>query len=91
MFLLLLADVLYVKPFSCLPQLLITFYFVLKKNAQRSLALHFHLWFGQSQALCQLSRHTTAWLSSPYTAKAPPVLAQAPQFPLHSLYPLSCD
>ena len=71
----------------------VTHYLLLciEEECPKALTFCFHPWFGQSQALCQLSRLTTVRLSSSSTAKAPPVLAQAPQFTLHGPYPLSCD
>lgn len=68
----------------------VSHYFLLcldKKNAPRFLPFCFHLWFGQSQALCQLSRHTVAWLSSPTLPKPPPRLSPSP--PVYSSWLVS--
>jgi len=48
---------------------------------QRSWPYAFPPWFGQSPALCQLSKHATSPAVS--EAKAPPVVALVPQFTLH--------
>lgn len=75
------------RTFSRLSLLLITFYFVLRKNAQRSWPYAFTLGSDKARLCASAPGTLQARLSGPCVAKAPPVVAPGP--PVYPSWPIS--